>query len=352
MDTRLSGYLSAIRRGRLQQHQPGLSENVRTVIVGAGGLGSVVGGYLAKAGYPVTLVGRSAHVTAIREHGLEILALDGRHVITELQATDDARTVAAADLLMLCVKTYHSDDALRGTAHLSGRIRCALSLQNGVLKDKVLGGVFGPESVIGATTMIGATLAGAGRAHYTAPGITYVGEFDGRDSERVRTVEEMFRKAGLRVQVAPDIRSAVWCKLNTILPSAGLSVLTRLEFHRILKARTLATLFVELTRECAQLAKAQGIPLGDFPGFEVKRLCEAPLLDAVASVQEDGRKMEEAGMTSVKISMLQDVERMKRTEVEEILGYVVREAARMQIPVPKIDLVYRLVKGVSEAHLH
>jgi len=325
---------------------------VRTVIVGAGGLGSVVGGYLAKAGYPVTLVGRAAHVETIREHGLEILALNGRHLVKEVQATDDARTVTAADLLILCVKTYDNEAALKGAAHLSGRVRCALSLQNGVLKDKALGGVFGPESVIGATTMIGATLAGAGRVRYTAPGITYIGEFDGRESERVRTVAEMFRKANLRIQVAPDIRSAIWCKLNHILPSASLSVLTRLEFHRILKDRTLATLFVELTRECAKLAKAQGITLDDFPGFEVKRLCEAPLLVAVASVQEDGRKMEEAGMTNVKISMLQDVERKKRTEVEEIIGYVAREAARLQTPVPRIDLVYRLVKGVSEAALH
>jgi 2-dehydropantoate 2-reductase len=322
---------------------------VRTIIVGAGGLGSVVGGYLAKAGYPVTLVGRTSHVGAIREHGLEILALDGRHLVKEVQATDDARTVAAADLLILCVKTYDSNVALKGAAHLSGRIRCALSLQNGVLKDKALGGVFGPESVIGATTMIGAALVGPGKVRYTAPAVTYVGEFDGRESERVRTVAEMFRKANLRVQVAPDIRSAIWCKLNHILPSAALSVLTRLEFHRILKDRTLATLFVELTRECAQVAKAQGIPLNDFPDFEVKAVCEAPIDEAVGFVQEQGRKMERAGITNVKISMLQDVERGKRTEVEEIIGYVVREAARLEIPVPKIDLAYRLVKGIGEA---
>jgi 2-dehydropantoate 2-reductase len=325
---------------------------MRTVVVGAGGLGSVVGGYLAMAGHPVTLVGRGAHVEAIRKDGLEILALDGRHLVKDVRATDDARTVAAADLLILCVKTYDSDAALKGVAHLSGRIRCALSLQNGVLKDKVLGGVFGPESVIGATTMIGATLAGAGTVRYTAPAATYVGEFDGRESERVVAVAETFRKANLRTEIAPDIRSAIWCKLNHILPSAALSVLTRLEFHRILKDRTLATLFVELTRECAALAKAQGIPLGDFPGFHVKRLCEAPFPEAVASVQEDGRRMEETGMIHVRISMLQDVERKKRTEVEEIIGYVVREAARMHVSVPKIELAYRLVKGVSDAALH
>ena len=118
---------------------------MRTVIVGAGGLGSVVGGYLAMAGYPVTLVGRAAHVEAIRNNGLEILGLDGRHLIKEVQATDDPRAVTAADLLILCVKTYDSDEALKGTAHLSGRVRCALSLKNGVLKDKTLGVFFGPE---------------------------------------------------------------------------------------------------------------------------------------------------------------------------------------------------------------
>ena len=325
---------------------------MRTVIVGAGGLGSVVGGYLAKAGHPVTLIGRPAHVEAIRDSGLEILGLDGRHLVKKVQATDDARTVAAADLLILCVKTYDSDEALKGTAHLSGRVRCALSLQNGMLKDKALGVVFGPESVIGATTMIGATLAGPGKVLYTAPAITYVGEFDRRETDRVRAVAEMFGKAGLKAQISSDIRSATWCKLNTILPSASLSVLTRLEFHRVLKNRTLAALYVELAKECAQLAKAKGIPLNDFPGFEVKTVCETSMEEAVAFLQEQGRRMEEAGMTNVKISMLQDIERGKRTEVEAIIGYVVREAARLEIQVPKIDLIYRLVKGVSEAVRH
>jgi 2-dehydropantoate 2-reductase len=260
--------------------------------------------------------------------------------------------VTAADLLLLTVKTYDTDEALKGVAHLSGRVRCALSLQNGVLKDRALGAVFGPESVIGAATMIGATLTGPGKVHYTAPSTTYVGEFDRRETDRVRAVAEMFDKAGLRIQAAADIRSVTWCKLIHILPSASLSVLTRLEFHRVLKDRTLAALFVELTRECAQLAKAQGIPLNDFPGFEVKTVCEEPLEQAIAFVREYGKKIEAAGMTHVKISMLQDVERGKRTEVEEIIGYVVREAARLQIPVPKIELVYRLVKGVSEAVRH
>jgi len=325
---------------------------MRTVVVGAGGLGSVVGGYLAKAGYPVTLISRPAHVKAIRDSGLEIMAVDGRHLIREVQATDNPKTVTAADLLILTVKTYDTDEALTGVAHLSGRVRCALSLQNGVLKDRALGAVFGPESVIGAVTMIGATLTGPGKVHYTAPSTTYVGEFDRRKTDRVRAVAAMFDKAGLRIQTAADIRSVTWCKLNHILPSAGLSVLTRLEFHRVLKDRTLAALFVELTRECAQLATAQGIPLDDFPGFEVKTVCEEPLEQAIAFVREYGQKIEAAGMTHVKISMLQDVERGKRTEVEEIVGYVVREAARLQIPVPKIELVYRLVKGVSEAVRH
>ena len=325
---------------------------MRTVIVGAGGLGSVVGGYLAKAGYPVTLIARPAHVEAIRDSGLEIAAADGRHLIREVQATDNPKAVTAADLLILTVKTYDTDEALKGVAHLSGRVRCALSLQNGVLKDRALGAVFGPESVIGATSMIGATLEGPGKVHYTAPSTTYVGEFDRRETDRVRAVVEMFDKAGLKTQAAADIRSVTWCKLNHILPSASLSVLTRLEFHRVLKDRTLAALFVELTRECAQLAKAQGIPLNDFPGFEVKTVCEVPMEEAIAFVREHGQKMEAAGMTRVRISMLQDVERGKRTEVEEIIGYVVREAGRLQTPVPKIELVYRLVKGVSEAVRH
>ncbi|HLG05697.1 MAG TPA: 2-dehydropantoate 2-reductase N-terminal domain-containing protein, partial [Gemmatimonadales bacterium] len=74
---------------------------MKTVIAGAGALGSVIGGYAAQAGGDVMLIGRKAHVEAIRGRGLEIDGVRGRHVIRDVRAVVDPREVGSADLLIL-----------------------------------------------------------------------------------------------------------------------------------------------------------------------------------------------------------------------------------------------------------
>ncbi len=319
------------------------------MIAGAGALGSVIGGYFAQAGADVTLIARKAHVEAIRARGLEIDGVRGRHVIRDVRAIVDPREAGPADLLILCVKSQDTGEALASLAHLRGRIGAAISVQNGGRKDEELTEAFGPEAVVGAMTLIGASMPGPGCVLHTGNGGTWIGELDGRPSARVETIADLFRKAGLPVEVHSNIRSATWCKLNQMVPAAALACVTRLSLHQIYLDRGLATLFVELSREVAQIAEKLGIPLDDFRGFAVKTVCSLPIKEAVESVIARGRAMLEQGVIQVRVSTLQDLERGKVTEADHTIGYVVRLAATLGLAVPKVELLYRVIQSAETA---
>lgn len=322
---------------------------MKVVVEGAGALGSVLGGYFAQVGADVTLIAREPHVEAIRKRGLVIEGRRGSQVVRNLRAVVDPAEVDAADLLIVCVKSQDNQKALASLRHLRGKIGAAISLQNGGRKDEELAEAFGQEAVVGATTLVGASMPEPGRVLHTNDGGTWIGEFDGKPSARVEAIADLFRKAELPVEVRPDIRTAVWCKLNQMAPAAALSCVTRLYIHQIYLDRELAALFVELSREVAQVAERLGIALADFRGFPVKSACTLPFDRAVESVIARGRAMQEQGITQVKISTLQDLERGRPTEADQTIGHVVRLAAQHSVTLPKLELVYRVIRGIEAA---
>ena len=324
---------------------------MKIVIAGAGALGSVIGGYFAQAGADVTLIARRPHVEAIQGRGLLIDGRRGTQVVRNLRAAVDPSDVQSVDLLIVCVKSQDNQRTLTSLRHLRERIGAVISLQNGGRKDEELAETFGWEAVVGATTIVGASMPAPGHVLHTNDGGTWIGEFSGKPSSRVKAIADLFQKADLPVEIRPDIRTAIWCKLNQMVPAATLSCATRLFVHQIYLDRGLATLFVELSREVARVAERMGIPLADFPGFTVKTLCTVPFEQAVESVIARGHAMQEQGMIQVKISTLQDLERGKPTEADEVIGYVVQLGRNLGVSMPKLELLYRIIQGTEAAQL-
>lgn len=322
---------------------------MKTVIAGAGALGSVMGGYFAQVGTDVTLIAKTAHVEAIRARGLRIDGMRGPQVVRNVRAVVDPAEVTLADLLILCVKSQDSPQMLASLSHLRGKIGAVLSVQNGGRKDEELAEAFGREAVVGAATLIGACMPEPGRVLHTSKGGTWIGEFDGRTSARVEAIAALYRQADLPIEIRPDIRTATWCKLNQMAAAAALSCVTRLPLYQIYTDRELAALFVELNREVAQIAKRLDIPLEDFRGFAVKSVCALPFEEAVEAVLARGRALRDQGGTLVKVSTLQDLERGKPTEADQTIGYVVRLGAELGVPTPKMELLYRIIRGVEAA---
>ena len=321
---------------------------MKTVILGAGSLGCIFGGFLAEVGYDVTLIGRrKGHTDAIRKDGLVITGIKGTHVV-KVKATHDPSEVNDADLLILLTKTMDTVVALDSVSHLYQVVKCVVSLQNGMVKDEQLRERFGPDKVIGGTTMTGGTLLGDGQVKYTTDGTTSFGEFDGRRTERVENIVRMFVTAGLKAELVDDIRSVEWTKLTLAVPGLASSSLTRLEVHKVMKNRLLASLYAQLVKESAKVAVKDGARFGDYPDLEfINGIIDADFDSAVELLVENGDKLEKGGMTSIIPSMLQSIMKGKKTEVEETIGYVVKKAEELGVSVPAVELCYRVIKGID-----
>jgi 2-dehydropantoate 2-reductase len=315
---------------------------VRIVILGAGALGSVIGAFLSRADADVVLIGRPPHVKRIQQRGLRVKGL--QTFTARVEATTDAASVDSADLLILTTKTYDSRSALNAVEFDVGM---AASLQNGVLKDEVLARRFGRDKVLGAVTGVGASMVEPGVVAYTFDGTTVFGELDGGVSPRVLRVLEAFGDAGLRAEASERILDDEWSKLCQYCAASLVSALSRLRYHEVCTSRPLAELFVTISREVALVARGLGRQLRDVAGFRVEEVLSGSFAEAVESVMGRGKVLVEAGMTDVKISMLQDLEAGRRTELEDTVGHVVREADRLGLETPALSFGYQVVKGVE-----
>ncbi len=239
--------------------------------------------------------------------------------------------------------------ALDGVKHL--HLGAVASLQNGVVKNHHMLRVFGADKVVGATTMIGATLVRDGEVNYTLDGITFFGEPDGTRSERVDRIAQAFVDAGLKAAAVENIVSIEWTKQAIQNPFAPLSALTRLPVHVVWSSPELATLSVHMFREVAAVADALGIPLSEHSAwslFNQKTLRDAPFDEAVHMLVRMGQQVTHSGRTHIIPSMLQDVMAGKKTEIEETVGHVFKEGQRLGIPVPYTEFAYRAVRAIED----
>ena len=246
---------------------------LRVCILGAGGLGSVVGGWLAESGVPVTLVARPAHVEAIRARGLEIRGIRGERLVRRnleaVTSPDEAR--GDFDALVLGVKAKDTDTALAGASALRERTRAALSLQNTLTKEESLAAWIGPERVIGASTTEAGTLLGPGVVQHvgTAPTSFYFGELDGAPGERVAALVDAFNKAGFGARQVADIRHVEWEKLLQITALcawsvSALGVMPGGSVAEALVVREAAEHYVAIARELLAVYRSLGYAPQDF----------------------------------------------------------------------------------------
>lgn len=320
---------------------------MKIVILGAGGVGSVIAGHLAKIGVDVVMIARAGHCQASSEHGLQLTGLSDFRI--KVPAYTDASSLDHADVLLIAVKTKDMQASLQGVKHLT--VGCVASLQNGVVKNEQMTEVFGADKVLGATTMIGATLVQDGEVNYSLDGITFFGERDGSRSNRVEALVQAFLDSGLNAVASENISSIEWTKQAIQNPFAPIAAITRLPVHLVWCSPELATLAVHMYREVAAVAEALKITLSDHEAWSVfnqKTLRDAPFDEAVQMLVNAGKQVAESGRTQIIPSMLQDVLAGKKTEIEETVGHVFKEGIRLGIAVPYTEFAYRTVRAIED----
>lgn len=324
---------------------------MRALIAGAGSLGTVYGGYLARAGCDVQLLTRPAHAQAITERGTVQIGGTVGDFAAALRATADPFLVEDVDVVILLCKAPDTAAVLAGLGHIADDVALAVSLQNGMVGGAQLARWCDPSHVVGGVSMVGGTMVRAGVADHTFAGPTFLGALPGTSTaagQVLAVLGSALQSGGLDVVVTDRIESVEWSKLVHASPSMALTALTRLDFHQVLVLPELASLFLDLLLEGVAIADAAGVQVDDWPHLlAVRTLAALPRDAALSQIQAYGDRLIDQGMTDVRISMLQSVERGRRTEVDAIHGHLVRTARAVGVDAPTTTMVQRLLAGLD-----
>jgi 2-dehydropantoate 2-reductase len=280
--------------------------SMKIAMMGAGGVGGFFGGRLANAGYDVTFIARGKHLEALRRDGLTIEnEPQGDIHVARVKATDRPSEVGPVDLVILSVKLWDTAVAAREIAPMVGPSTGVLSLQNGVVKDDILREFFPASQVMGGVGYVATHIARPGVIHQTGTMQRIVlGEYDGRGSDRARFLHEALVKAGVKAELSPDVRRAIWEKYVFLVGLSATTTTMRKPLGPIRGNAQSRAFLHDVMREVVAVGRALGV---DLPAdFADQRLAFADTLPA--------------DMTS---SMHHDLERGNRLEVKWLSGGVV-----------------------------
>jgi 2-dehydropantoate 2-reductase len=234
---------------------------MKIVVLGAGALGSIIGGHLAQAGEEVTVIARGQRAAYVQQQGITLTGL--AEFTVPVSVTTRPHEVRQADVLVLTVKTYDTETALASVSHL--QVDSVFSIQNGVLKDEQLAQTFGWEKTLGAAVVLSGEVTPAGPVRFTLNEYFAVGELPAGTSGRVQALVSALQRAGIRAEASPHIRSVEWSKYAFFMSWMAPALLTRLETYKFLSHPDTAVLVAQLLRETGLLAARLGIALED-PG--------------------------------------------------------------------------------------
>jgi 2-dehydropantoate 2-reductase len=241
-------------------------------------------------------------------------------------AVESARGLQQADMVVITVKSYDTSTALDAVRPLIAQGTLVVSLQNGLTNAELINVAYPGKAVIGVTSL-GATKSGPGRVFYAGEGDTYFGVLKG-DNRVAEKVAEVFNSVGLDSYVTGDIMAQLWAKVIINAAINPVTAIARCKNGRILKDESLLKVAEMACREGERAAKASGIDLGDGDMFDRVKL-------VLRRTSEN------------KSSMLQDVERRKRTEIDDISGEIVRRAEAAGVDAPVNRALWLLVSSLT-----
>jgi len=308
----------------------------RFIIYGAGAIGSVFGGMLARGGHFVDLVGRPGHMKAIREKGLVVEGLLGDHVAHPSGAWTSLEELTKnppASAVLICVKSNATVDAVRDLADsgLVGPDTVVVSLQNGLGNLEVIRETFGREASLGGRVIFGAESRGPGRVFVSvwADAVLIGGPSSEKGAARGTALAEVLTRCGIQTLFTQDILAALWGK---VLYNVGLNPLSSLLGvpYGILGEETNArTLLEDSIREAFRVASRE-----TDPGFADEEAYLAHFFEKLLPATRSHHS-----------SMLQDMEKGRETEIEAITGEVIRRGKKYGIPTPVNTVLFSLVKA-------
>jgi 2-dehydropantoate 2-reductase len=295
----------------------------RIAVVGAGAVGGYFGGMLARAGAPVTFIGRPAFVDAVRKNGLFLDTVQFQERV-KVQASAELAAARGADIILFCVKTTDTAETARALAKVLAKDAVIVSMQNGVDNAEQIETTSGLKAVPAAVYVA---------ASVPAPGaVKHVGRGDlvlGPKNESIERVASVFTRANVPCRISENLIGELWTKLVWNCALNALSALGKVTYGEIIASSDAKQLVETTVYEVLAVARASGIQ-------------PAGLEDAKAALAGAYKVAEQ--MAATRSSTAQDMIRNKKTEIDSLNGFIVRRGRELNIPVPVNHALFTLVK--------
>ena len=317
----------------------------RIAIIGAGAVGCLLGGRLTKAGHNVTLIDQwPEHVEVMKQRGLRLGGPDGEETIRvrALHVHELQREASPFYAVFVAVKGYDTEWATHlAVRYLDPSDGIVVGYQNGV-NDQRIAAIAGRERTLGCVTLLDAGLVGPGYAARTDSGRLgfKLGELDGADTLRARALVAVLNDVA-PAAVTTNLWGERWSKLTLNCMANPLAALTGLGTAEVRTDPDARRLAVHLGAEAIQVGRALGHEVEPIWGIAPYRFVDAAAGWGMSELEDD-ISHDAKSRGSGRPSMLQDVLRGRRTEIDSLNGLVVAEGRRVGVATPLNAAVVRL----------
>ena len=307
----------------------------KVAVVGAGAVGSFYGAMLARAGHPVVLIGRPAHVEAIRRDGLK-LEMGGRTETVALDAHSEIVAARDADLVLVSVKSSDTEAVARELAPLLASNAVVVSLQNGVENADVIARHV-DATVVPAVVYVATAMPAPGVVRHHGRGDLVVGPRtraaadDAAFGRRLDALVAFFATAGVAVTISADVVAELWSKLMVNCAYNAISALAQAPYGEMAALAPIRELQRTVVGEVVAVAAASGV--------------ELPLAAAIEAMERIA-----PAMPAQLSSTAQDVARRKTSEIDHLNGFIVRRGREVGVATPVNQALHALVKLVESRH--
>jgi 2-dehydropantoate 2-reductase len=295
----------------------------KIAVVGAGAVGGYFGGLLARAGAPVTMIGRLQFVEAVAKRGLFLDTLHFQESV-RVQASTELEAVRGAEVVLFCVKTTDNAATARAIAPLLAPGALVLSMQNGVDNVEQIRAAAAIDA-LPAVVYVAASVPEPGRVKHVGRGDLIVGP----ENEKTKRIAALFSRANVPCRISENIEGELWTKLVWNCALNAVSALGRAKYGQIASSVDAWKVVETTVHEVLAVARAAKIHP---PGLEDPKA-------ALAGALKIATQMAEAFSSTA-----QDVNRGKRTEIDSLNGYVSRRGAELGVPTPVNQALYALTK--------
>lgn len=302
------------------------------LVMGAGGMGCLFGGYLQRnaAAHVMLLDVWAEHVDILNRRGLTIVEPSAVPVAIPVKAVSDARSIPRQwpDVVLIFVKSFDTASAARSISECCRSDTLVVTLQNGLGNVEAIRDALPNHPVAVGTTNQGAYVAKPGHIVHSAFGETHLG---GEDAALVEDVAALLRRAGFKTACHPNIDTIIWTKVAVNAAYNSLTALTRLKNGVLAEYTDALALQSLVVDEVSQVAQRLGVR---FNSPDINRY----VLDLVKDIG------------AARSSMLQDILRHRRTEIDAINGAVSRLGLALGVNTPVNDVLTHLVHIIEQSY--